>query len=200
MHILFTWLLCSPLLARPRYAMFFDLKPLKGCVFEWVQHCWGAPYNGSPGQTAPVAPPVGGTDFHTSTCQDKVCNLFCSFYLGERDWKSTVKMFIKMVYLSLCPNQNHVIIFIFYQEYHKCNTWCHNVLTCWYYCNNWQSNLLILHYIAKIITTASSYTWWSPVGLASDFQAWPGNGLGTGNKAKLGHAILAIVRHLWQKV
>ena len=155
---------------------------------------------GAQGKLPLLPPHVGGTDFHTSTCQDKVCNLFCSFYLGERDWKSTVRMFIKMVYLSLCPNQNHVIIFIFYQEYHKCNTWCHNVLTCWYYCNNWQSNLLILHYIAKIITTASSYTWWSPVGLASDFQAWPGNGLGTGNKAKLGHAILAIVRHLWQKV
>lgn len=120
---------------------------------------------------------------------------------GRSSWKTAVgNVNIKMKYLNLCPNQNHGRILISYQEYHKCNTWCHNVLTCWYYCNNWRSNLLILHYIAKIITTASSYTWWSPVGLASDFQAWPGNGLGTGNKAKLGHAILAIVRHLWQKV
>ena len=27
------------------------------------------------------------------------------------------------------PNQNHGRILISYQEYHKCNTWCHNVYT-----------------------------------------------------------------------
>ena len=40
-------------------------------LFEQTRHCLWAPYTGGSGQTASVAPPVGGTGYKASPCTCK---------------------------------------------------------------------------------------------------------------------------------
>ena len=62
-------------------------------LFERVQHCLGPPHTGGPGQTAPVAPPVGGTVF--CTCHH---TLMCL-----RDLKTVLPMWIAVPYIPAIP-------------------------------------------------------------------------------------------------